>query len=89
MACSLTSLLERCCPCPPALERAFPSGLCFAAQTDTPAGCTPRVDSLLAGGLRPGEVVELCGPPASGKTQVGTLCVALSLPYGGFILAEQ
>jgi RAD51-like protein 3 len=28
------------------------------------------MDTLLAGGLRRGEVVELSGPPASGKTQV-------------------
>lgn len=31
----------------------------------------PRsIDGLLGGGLRRGELVEVCGPPAVGKTQV-------------------
>jgi len=31
------------------------------------------IDTLLCGGLRPGEAVELSGPPSSGKTQARTL----------------
>jgi len=76
----------RACACSgPALDaaaRAFsplPTGTGSAAAGHfTPATVTPLLtvtgsaafDSLLCGGLRRGEVVELCGAPASGKTQV-------------------
>ena len=33
-------------------------------------GCSP-IDRLLGGGVVAGQLTEVCGPPASGKTQVG------------------
>lgn len=50
------------------------------------------MDTLLAGGLRRGEVVELSGPPASGKTQARAttpLCLfhALMRPYSQLCLS--
>ena len=43
---------------------------CLEPRLSTGAAC---LDELLEGGLRRGEVVELSGPPASGKTQARKL----------------
>lgn len=51
------------------------SGLALDVQCEEPRLSTSAacLDQLLDGGLRRGEVVELSGPPASGKTQARKL----------------
>jgi hypothetical protein len=66
------------CRCPQAPPRTFPGKRAASPQLapltrlGNPALRT-SIDALLCGGLRPGELVELSGPPSSGKTQARAL----------------
>ena len=39
----------------------------------------PRLDEALGGGVRSGQVTEICGPPGAGKTQISMLLAAMAL----------
>ena len=66
-------------------QRPIPSSV--SSQSSCLAASRPivtfvqSVDSLLGGGIHPGELTEVVGPPGSGKTQLATqLCVDATLP---------
>ncbi|OQV21255.1 putative DNA repair protein RAD51-like protein 4 [Hypsibius exemplaris] len=50
----------------------------FQSQKSILFGC-PSVDGILGGEFRCGQVVELCGPPLSGKTQLSMKLIATAL----------
>lgn len=45
------------------------------------SGC-PGLDKLMGGGVVTGQLTEVCGPPASGKTQVVTVLLVGRWPLG-------
>ena len=50
-------------------------------------GCgVPSLDSLINGGLKKGEVLEISGPPGSGKTQLALEFVKAAVSTGDEVL---
>lgn len=51
----------------------------------------PRLDASMGGGVRAGQVTEICGPPGAGKTQISMLLAATAIasrPDGGVLYID-
>jgi predicted ATP-dependent serine protease len=71
-----------------AIAGLLPSQAASALLTKRAAfGCgVPSLDGLMNGGLKKGEVLEISGPPGSGKTQLALQFVKQAISAGDEVL---